>query len=255
MPEMPIATQQELRALVPFYAPRTAGCRRSAAEQRRDADQQVHRRDDRQGGYSLAPGFFSMTASSRRWRSLRARAAALVKATYAAAVGDHAAGSACRTAKPTVGRAPGPDARGDGGRRDRPSPPPGARRRQRAGRDVTRDDAHQVAGKAAAGAGRGSPRRPRRKCRPPTRIGFPVVMKILSPDILHKSEIGGVLLNVADAAAVRDGFATPPDCARRHRPPPVAKQLQGGVECILAFIAIRYSGPSRCSDWAASSSR
>ena len=39
------------------------------------------------------------------------------------------------------------------------------------------------------------------------RFGFPVVMKILSPDILHKSEIGGVLLDVADAAGVRDGFA------------------------------------------------
>ena len=40
------------------------------------------------------------------------------------------------------------------------------------------------------------------------RLGFPVVMKILSPDILHKSEIGGVLVGVADAAAVRDGYAT-----------------------------------------------
>ena len=39
------------------------------------------------------------------------------------------------------------------------------------------------------------------------RFGFPVVMKILSPDILHKSEIGGVLLDVSDADAVRSGFA------------------------------------------------
>jgi acyl-CoA synthetase (NDP forming) len=38
------------------------------------------------------------------------------------------------------------------------------------------------------------------------RFGFPVVMKILSPDIMHKSEIGGVLLDVADADAVRSGF-------------------------------------------------
>ena len=47
------------------------------------------------------------------------------------------------------------------------------------------------------------------------RIGFPVVMKILSPDILHKSEIGGVLLNVSDAAAVRDGFGILMDRAKR----------------------------------------
>lgn len=30
-----------------------------------------------------------------------------------------------------------------------------------------------------------------------SRIGFPVVMKIISPDILHKSDVGGVLLGIA----------------------------------------------------------
>lgn len=37
-------------------------------------------------------------------------------------------------------------------------------------------------------------------------IGFPVVMKIASPDILHKSDIGGVRLNVRDRDQVRDLF-------------------------------------------------
>ncbi len=37
-------------------------------------------------------------------------------------------------------------------------------------------------------------------------IGYPVVLKIVSPDILHKSDIGGVLLNVKNDDAVRDGF-------------------------------------------------
>jgi acetyltransferase len=37
-------------------------------------------------------------------------------------------------------------------------------------------------------------------------IGFPVVMKISSPDILHKSDIGGVRLGIADAAAARDAY-------------------------------------------------
>ena len=35
-------------------------------------------------------------------------------------------------------------------------------------------------------------------------IGFPVVMKISSPDILHKSDIGGVKVGVPDAATARD---------------------------------------------------
>lgn len=37
-------------------------------------------------------------------------------------------------------------------------------------------------------------------------FGFPVVAKIVSPDILHKTEAGGVLLDLADAAAVERAF-------------------------------------------------
>jgi acetyl coenzyme A synthetase (ADP forming)-like protein len=39
-------------------------------------------------------------------------------------------------------------------------------------------------------------------------MGFPVVLKIVSPDILHKTEAGGVLVGVADAQAVRGGYDT-----------------------------------------------
>jgi acetyltransferase len=37
-------------------------------------------------------------------------------------------------------------------------------------------------------------------------FGFPVVMKISSPDILHKSDIGGVKVGIADATAARDAY-------------------------------------------------
>ena len=37
-------------------------------------------------------------------------------------------------------------------------------------------------------------------------IGYPVVMKVASPDILHKTDIGGVKLNIASATDVRDAF-------------------------------------------------
>ena len=39
-------------------------------------------------------------------------------------------------------------------------------------------------------------------------IGFPVVMKIVSPDILHKSDAGGVRVNIKDEAGAREAFKT-----------------------------------------------
>ncbi len=38
------------------------------------------------------------------------------------------------------------------------------------------------------------------------RIGYPVVMKIVSPDILHKSDLGGIILNLTDAGAVSAAY-------------------------------------------------
>jgi len=38
------------------------------------------------------------------------------------------------------------------------------------------------------------------------RIGFPVVLKVLSPEVTHKSDVGGVELNLGDETAVREAF-------------------------------------------------
>jgi acyl-CoA synthetase (NDP forming) len=81
------------------------------------------------------------------------------------------------------------------------------------------------------------------------RIGYPVVLKILSPDILHKSEIGGVLLGVQDADAVREGFATLLERARQRAPDAriegvlVAKQITGAVEMALGIARDPVFGP------------
>lgn len=81
------------------------------------------------------------------------------------------------------------------------------------------------------------------------RIGYPVVAKILSPDILHKSEIGGVLLNLDSESAVRAGWATLMERAKAHAPSAriegvlIAKQITGGVEIALGILRDPVFGP------------
>ncbi|MDT7953468.1 MAG: acetate--CoA ligase family protein, partial [Acetobacteraceae bacterium] len=81
------------------------------------------------------------------------------------------------------------------------------------------------------------------------RFGGKVVMKILSPDILHKSEIGGVLLGIVGGPAAREGFRTLVQRAATAAPTAringvlVAKQLEGGVECIMGIQRDPVFGP------------
>ena len=49
-------------------------------------------------------------------------------------------------------------------------------------------------------------------------IGFPVVLKIDSPDITHKTDVGGVRLDLRDAQAVRGAYDAVIDSAQRTRP-------------------------------------
>ncbi len=50
------------------------------------------------------------------------------------------------------------------------------------------------------------------------RLGYPVALKILSADIAHKTEAGGVRLGLADDAAVRAAFAEVTAAAQRYKP-------------------------------------
>jgi acyl-CoA synthetase (NDP forming) len=80
-------------------------------------------------------------------------------------------------------------------------------------------------------------------------FGFPVVAKILSPDILHKSEIGGVILDLADADAVRAAHATLLARAAERAPGAriegvlIAKQIKGAVEMALGIAQDPVFGP------------
>jgi acetate---CoA ligase (ADP-forming) len=55
-------------------------------------------------------------------------------------------------------------------------------------------------------------------------IGYPVVMKIVSPQILHKMDVGGVKVNISTPEAVKESFAMIMASARKARP---EAQLQG----------------------------
>jgi len=70
-------------------------------------------------------------------------------------------------------------------------------------------------------------------------IGYPVALKLASPDISHKSDVGGVALNLADAAAVCAAYQQIVEAARAARPDAalqgvwVQPMLSGGQEVIV----------------------
>ncbi|HSB69626.1 MAG TPA: acetate--CoA ligase family protein [Candidatus Methylomirabilis sp.] len=82
-----------------------------------------------------------------------------------------------------------------------------------------------------------------------TQIGFPVALKIVSPDILHKTDVGGVRLNLADADAVAQGFAGIDATVRRLFPNAaihgiaVQEMVVGGKEVILGMTRDPQFGP------------
>ncbi len=49
-------------------------------------------------------------------------------------------------------------------------------------------------------------------------IGFPIVLKIVSPDIIHKSDAGGVLINLKNATEVTTGYRKIMENAKNYKP-------------------------------------
>jgi acyl-CoA synthetase (NDP forming) len=47
-------------------------------------------------------------------------------------------------------------------------------------------------------------------------IGFPVVLKIVSPDIVHKSDVGGVMVNLKRAVEVRNAYGKILENAKKY---------------------------------------
>ncbi|TWG86001.1 acetyl coenzyme A synthetase (ADP forming)-like protein [Cupriavidus gilardii J11] len=75
-----------------------------------------------------------------------------------------------------------------------------------------------------------------------SRMGFPVVLKIVSPDILHKTEAGGVLVGLDSAQKVEEGYRTILDNAKRYNDKAeilgvqVQQMIGGGQEVIIGAV-------------------
>jgi acetyl coenzyme A synthetase (ADP forming)-like protein len=75
-----------------------------------------------------------------------------------------------------------------------------------------------------------------------TGMGFPVVLKIVSPEILHKTEAGGVLVGVDSADAAKKGFDTIMANAKKYNAKAnllgvqVQQMLKGGQEVIVGAV-------------------
>jgi len=72
------------------------------------------------------------------------------------------------------------------------------------------------------------------------RYGYPVALKIVSPDILHKSDVGGVALDLTDDGAVRLAFeqmtAKARELSARVDGVIVSPMRRGGIELIVGIV-------------------
>lgn len=81
-------------------------------------------------------------------------------------------------------------------------------------------------------------------------FGFPVALKIVSPQILHKSDVGGVILNVIDEISLKEAYQKLIANIRRNRPDAeisgvlVEKMMSPSTEVIIGGIRDRQFGVS-----------
>ena len=90
---------------------------------------------------------------------------------------------------------------------------------------------------------------PEEAARLAAQVGFPVALKLASPDILHKSDVQGVLLNLHDEQEVAQGYRQILHNLRQARPAArveglhVQPMLLGGQEVIVGVVRDIQFGP------------
>jgi acetyltransferase len=76
-------------------------------------------------------------------------------------------------------------------------------------------------------------------------IGYPVAMKVVSPQILHKTDVGGVILDIANETAARAAFAALESIAegKDFRGAIITPMIEGAREVLLGLSRDRQFGP------------
>ncbi|WP_457552872.1 acetate--CoA ligase family protein [Desulfobacula sp.] len=78
-------------------------------------------------------------------------------------------------------------------------------------------------------------------CKLSDQMGYPVVMKIVSPDIMHKTDAGGVMVGIKDDKGVKDAFETIMEKSKAYNPDAkiegvlIQKMVPKGKEVILGL--------------------
>jgi len=81
-------------------------------------------------------------------------------------------------------------------------------------------------------------------------IGYPVVLKIVSPDVIHKFDVGGVLLNLNDSSEVKDAYQKILKNVKKHKPNAkivgvlVQEMAPASTEVIVGAIKDPQFGPA-----------
>jgi acetate---CoA ligase (ADP-forming) subunit beta len=83
-----------------------------------------------------------------------------------------------------------------------------------------------------------------------TAIGFPIVLKIVSPDIVHKSDVGGVIVGIKSVSEVKKGYRQIMNSIKKHKPDAkivgvlVQEMAPAGTEVIVGSIKDPQFGPA-----------
>jgi len=83
-----------------------------------------------------------------------------------------------------------------------------------------------------------------------SQIGYPVVLKIISPDVLHKFDVGGVILDINSQEEAKNAYNTIVENVKKHKPNAhiegilIQEMAPSSTEVIVGCIKDAQFGPT-----------